>query len=65
MMPKPRLSRCVSALCNSDTAMGTPINPPTISSRLPSQRMLRRSAHRLVACTPMLQAIINGTASSG
>src|ERR1700722_7235700 len=27
--------------------------------------MLRRSAHRLAACTPMLHAIINGTASNG
>src|SRR5947209_8860325 len=27
--------------------------------------MFRRSAHRLAACTPMLQAIIRGTASSG
>src|SRR3954469_19223284 len=27
--------------------------------------MFRRNAQRLAACTPMLQAIINGTASSG
>ena len=45
--------------------MGMPSAPPAIRSPLPRHSMLRRSAHRLAACTPTLHAIINGTASSG
>src|SRR5579859_1954947 len=56
---------CVSVCWSTSRASGIPSAPPARSTVLPCQFIFRRSTTRLVACTTMLQIIMNGTASAG